>query len=343
VSIASSARNWRLPVVGAALLALIAACGSSTAGPSASALGNKPTVVVQAPANGAVVGVGQNITVVGAASDTVGVDHVALFADGVSVASSPAGQPAPLLPFSLTWLATPAGPHVLQVIAYRVDGTPSDPVVINLVVGAAGSGVGGSGLFSFPVASAPGGLITPAPTKKPKPSKNPATPTPVPTPSATGTPTPAPTPTTPVPTMDSSGQAPDDSDAENYEITLTPNNTSCPPIDTGAPVTASGCMWEQISTPAGDTSDLLEFKQDRNTTYRMGLTSCSDTSNTTYWSYTGQPSTTGCMVLGNRDSGGGDPGSLIIQVGFLSTVTEQTYNLYQFTVYQCAFANCASQ
>ena len=119
------------------------------ADPGASA-GNKPTVVVQSPTNGAVLPVGGNVAVTGAASDTVGVDHVSLFADGVSVASSPSGTAAPLVPFSLTWLATPAGPHVLQVIAYRADGTPSDPSVLNVVVG---------GSASFPVIS--GGSLPP--------------------------------------------------------------------------------------------------------------------------------------------------------------------------------------
>ena len=326
----------RSALVALALGTLIAACGGSGPTPSVGS-GNKPTVVVQSPTNGAVLAVGQNVAVTGAASDTVGVDHVALFADGVSVASSPSAAPAPLVPFSLAWLATPAGPHVLQVIAYRADGTPSDPAVVNLVVGAAGSGLPlGSGLSSFAVPSVPA-LITPAPTKKPKPSKNPPTPTPP------ATPTPTPTPTTPLPTMDTNGNAPDDSDAENYQITLNPHNTACPPIDNGAPVVASGCIWEQISAPDGDKSDLLEFKQDRNTTYRMGLTSCTDNSGTTYWSDTGQPSTTGCNELANRTSSGGDPGSLILTVAFLDSVTTQTYNLYQFTVYQCQFADCANQ
>ena len=179
--------------MGAALLTLIAACSSAPAGPSASA-GNKPTVVIQSPANGAVVPVGQNVTVAGAASDTVGVDHVALFADGVSFASTPASQPADLVPFSLSWLATPAGPHVLQVIAYRADGTSSDPAVINVVVGASGSGSGASlPAFSFPVATQPG-VKTPAPTKKPKPSQAPTL-APTTAPSSTSTTAPTNTPT----------------------------------------------------------------------------------------------------------------------------------------------------
>ena len=342
MGISSSAGTWRVALSSAIVLALIAGCASASPTPGASSAANKPTVVIQSPANGAVLDIGQNVTVTGAASDTVGVDHVSLFADGVSVASSPSGQPAALVPFSLAWLATPAGPHVLQVIAYRADGTPSDPTVVNVVVGAAGSGVPvGSGLFSFPATSTPP-LITPGPTKKPKPSRTPTTPPTAP-PSTTPTETPTATPMTPLPTMDASGNAPDDADNEPYEIELIPNNTACPPIDIGAPVAASGCIWEQISAPAGDISDDLEFTQAADTTYRMRLTSCSDTSDVTVWSLSGSSTMYGCGDAHNRTSGGGQPGSLPITIGFAASLVDQTYNLYQFTVYQCKFTDCANQ
>ena len=330
--------NVRSLLVGAVFLVLVAGCASVPSGPSASS-GNKPTLVVQAPANGAVLPVGQNTTVSGAATDTVGVDHVSLFVDGVSLASTPSGAPAALVPFALAWLASPAGPHVLQVIAYRADGTASDPAIVNVVVGASASGLA-SGLgaslpvFSFPIASAPT-LITPPPTKKPRASRMPATPT---------TATPTPTPTLPPPTMDATGNAPDDSNDEPYEITLIRRNTACPPIDTGVPVVASGCIWEQISGPAGDPLDELEFTQAPDTSYHYGLTSCSDTTGATAWSDAGDDLSAGygCMQFNDKTSSGGNPGSQPIFVGF-RTAGAQTYNLYQFTVYQCRFANCASQ
>jgi Big-like domain-containing protein len=316
------------------LVALIAACGGTAPSPSASAATtNKPTVVVQSPTNGAILPVGGNVAVAGAASDSIGVDHVALFADGVSVATTPSGQPAPLTPFSLTWLATPAGPHVLQVIAYRADGTPSDPAVVNVVVGAGGSIPLASGPSIAPFSAPPssgGGLVTPKPSKKPKPSKTPS-------------PTKEPRPPTPTPTADSNGYAPDDIDDEPYEIELTPDNADCPAIDTGVPVTASGCIWEQISAPAGDMSDELEFTQDPETSYHFGLTACTDTSGATAWSDSGEDVTGGfgCKQFDDKTSSGGNPGSQPIFVGF-GTVATQTYNVYQFTVYQCTFANCAS-
>jgi hypothetical protein len=215
-------------VILGALVIFVAACSSVSPAPSASSAANKPTVVVQSPANGAVLPVGQIVAVTGAASDTVGVDHVALFVDAVSVASSPAGQPAPLVPFSLSWLATPAGPHALQVIAYRADGTQSDPALINVIVGAGGSLPVVSGGSLLPATNPPAttGLVTPKPTKKPRPSKPPATPTP--------TPTPTPIPTV-LPSPDANGYAPDDFDNEPYQITLKAKDSSCPPIETGAP------------------------------------------------------------------------------------------------------------
>ena len=58
------------------------------------------------------------------------------------------------MPFSISWLATPAGPHVLQVIAYRADGTQGAPAVVNVVVGLGGSGLGGGGCgYAFGCAS----------------------------------------------------------------------------------------------------------------------------------------------------------------------------------------------
>jgi hypothetical protein len=311
-------------------------------------------VLVQAPTNGAVVPVDSDVSVTGAASDTVGVDHVALFADGVSVASSPSGQPTPLLPFSLTWLATPAGPHVLQVIAYRADGTTSDPSVINVVVGAGGSFALGSGgslpPFSFVPASQPG-LVTPPPSKKPRPSKAPAqstTPTSAPTTSSTtapiGTPLASPTITaTPLPTPNADGTAP--FDTEPHIIVLDPANAAqCPADSTGIPMAAIGCVWEQLSAPAGDSTDELDYALAPNTSYKIQMTSCSDASDLTVWLTPGQdPSiVTGCSDWMVLNTGPTASGMQMIVVTF-SAAPSQLYNLYQYTVYQCQFANCGTQ
>ena len=352
VGIFSSARSWRSTIACTALLALIAACGGSPPVTPGASSGNGPTVVVQSPANGAVVGLGQDVTVAGAASDTVGVDHVALFADGVSVASTPSAAPAPTVPFTLTWLATPAGPHVLQVIAYRADGTPSDPAVVNIVVGASGSGLGGSSLFSFPVASAPGGLITPSPTKKPKPSKNPATATPAPTdsssttptasPTATPTPTPTPTPAgSPVLTPDPNGQAPDDSALEPHQIEFTGDPTACPLSP--HPANAVGCIWERVSSP-GDGQDTLYFVPTANVSYEVIMSACDGQTDSTTWMLQGQdPSLkTGCGNWLITTTGPTPPASITIAVS-IGQPSGPAYDLYLYAVYACALPNCADQ
>ena len=347
----------RLLLTAATALVFIAACGSAPTGPSASASGDKPTVVIQSPTNGAVVGVGQDVAVAGAASDTVGVDHVALFADGVGVASTPSAAPAALVPFSLTWLATPAGPHILQVIAYRADGTPSDPAVVNVVVGTGSFPlVSGGSLppFSFP--ASPGGLITPPPTKKPKPSQTPPTTTTEPTapPSTTATSAPTDTPTaaptgtpsptaTPLPTPASDGTAPDDSASEPHFIDVEPTATNCPADPNGPPVAAVGCTWEQISAPAGDSTDALDFTPIANASYQLYMTSCSDVSGETRWGVVGDSGALiGCNNWKDEVIGAPAPATVTIVITFAAAPV-QLYNLYQFTVYQCQFYNCGTQ
>ncbi len=314
---------------------MIVGCGAAPT-PSATSVASadKPMVVIQSPADGAQLPLGQDVAVSGAASDSVGVDHVELFVDGVSVASTPPGLAAALLPFNVGWLAAPAGPHNLQAVAYRQDGTASDPASVSVNVGTPASAVP-----SGPPATSTAGVPTPSPTGAPTPTP---TPKPTRTPRPTRAPTPTPTVTPPTVTPDPGGNAPDDIDNEPYEIVLNANNkAACPPIETGAPVTAVGCIWEQISAPAGDMTDDLEFTQAPNTTYHLRLTFCSDASDTTLWSLSDPDplSTTGCMDSMDRTSSGGNPGSLPISV-FFGPVGVQTYNLYQFTVYQCQFANC---
>ena len=125
-----------------------------------------------------------------------------------------------------------------------------------------------------------------------------------------------------LPSPDSNGYAPDDIDNEPYEIALVGHNTACPAVDTGGPITASGCIWEQISAPNGDTSDDMEFTQAPNTWYHVVLTACSDASDATIWGATDdQSSTLGCLDSIDRQSSGGNPGSFPITVMFPSTVT----------------------
>ena len=117
------------------------------------------------------------------------------------------------------------------------------------------------------------GLITPPPTKKPKPSKTP--------PTATTEPTARPAqrrqrrqrqhrllrphrrrcrPRTQAATRPMTRQS------EPHMIVLDPANAAgCPANGFGFPVAAVGCIWEQVSAPAGDTADQLAFVPVANT------------------------------------------------------------------------------
>lgn len=343
-------RRWT-GVPGALLVSAIflvsAACSGAPPAPSASAAVDRPVVVIQQPADGALLALGQNVVVSGAASDTVGVDHVTLLADGVSVASTPSGAPATLVPFALNWLAGPGGGHTLQVIAYRADGMASDPVAVQVAVGPTGSGVPVASFITFapfpslPVSSAP----APKRTKKPKGSQQPtiaptATPPPLPT-AGTPTDTPPTTPPTMPPTIDPTGTAPDDTASEPYQIVLVGSNDACPP---GPPASAVGCLTEQVSAPGGDTADQLFFVPAANTSYMIKMTSCTDQSDTTIWRIPGQNTTliTGCGDWLVLTYGAPPAATSNIEVTF-GAAGGQTNNLYQYTVYQCAFANCGNQ
>ena len=126
---------------------------------------------------------------------------------------------------------------------------------------------------------------------------------------------------------------------------LTADNTNCPADPNGPPVSAAGCVWEQISAPAGDSTDALDFTPLPNTAYQLYMTSCSDVSGQTTWGVVGSPPGvpfTGCNGWSGEDVGATAPATITIVITF-STAPVQLYNLYQFTVYQCTFANCANQ
>ena len=325
---------------------LVSACGGAPASPSPSASANKPAVVIQQPANGALLASGQSVVVSGAASDTVGVDRVALLVDGGAVAGTPPGAPATLIPFSMNWLATP-GSHTLQVIAYRADGTASDPAVIQVTVGATASGVPVASFATFapvPLPSAP----APQRTKKPRRTQ---VPTIVPTESPNTVPTPTPvTPTDPPPTTppsmgptpDANGYAPDDSASQPYQIVFAASNPACPAAPAAPPISAVGCITEQISAPSGDTADQLFFVPASNLTYMVRLTSCSDQSNATVVYGFDPAYGSGCGFGYSLTMPAAQPAQITVNVTF-GSVAAQTYNLYQVTVYQCAFVNCGTQ
>lgn len=97
-----------------------------------------PSVSFLFPANGTIVVVGTDVQIQLFAQDRtgVGVGRLELLVDEM-----PLQQATPLVSAAVTdftvdmnWLATGVGRHVLQAVAYRPDGTPSEPATIILEV-----------------------------------------------------------------------------------------------------------------------------------------------------------------------------------------------------------------
>jgi hypothetical protein len=107
---------------------------------------------------------------------------------------------------------------------------------------------------------------------------------------------------------------------------------------------AVGCVWEQLSAPAGDSTDEIDFALLPGTSYKIQMTSCSDVSDLTIWETPGQdPSLhTGCSDWLGLNTGA-TPNAIQMIVITYSAAPSQLYNLYQYTVYQCQFANCGTQ
>jgi hypothetical protein len=176
-------------LVGASLLGCTAIQGLDfMGGPS------KPTVEILSPLSGSQVTVGQQMEVRFQASDSVGVVHVELVADGSLADSlrSPSAGGEPSMSAALRWTPTTPGNHTLTVYAYNTDGEASDAVGLSVVA------VGEPGM----VPTVPPELPPPVDTPLPSPPVAPIS-TPVPPPPTHTLAPPTPVPPTPTPTSPS--------------------------------------------------------------------------------------------------------------------------------------------
>ncbi len=107
---------------------------------------DKPVVTITAPPSGAEVQVGQEVAVQSTATDTMGVVGVELQANGTRVRIDTTPDSTPQLSFSLlqSWVPAVVGEYTLSVIAYRADGTASDPASIAVRVVQAQEGAAGT-------------------------------------------------------------------------------------------------------------------------------------------------------------------------------------------------------
>jgi hypothetical protein len=200
------------------------ACGgavSPTVVPTRVALNGRPTLQVSSPVEGALVGVGSNVSVQSTASDARGIVRIELWVDGVlyrmDVTKESDGLPN--VSVTQTWPANDLGNHVLLLKAINRDGAASDPTTINISV----------------VPQSTLGSPTPGPTRSAQPTLvSIATPVPV-------TSTPAPVANTPAPTVC-------DLDATFVADVTVPDNSTFKPGDTISKVwrvrNSGACAWD---------------------------------------------------------------------------------------------------
>lgn len=128
--------------LGAALAGVILACNAPAALPAITATtggvpANKPSIVIQSPAPGVTVIVGQALQVQSLASDSVGVTRVEMQVNGVVVRNDTAPDPDGQKTLALlqNWTPSQPGSATITLIAYRADGTTSDPasLVVNVI------------------------------------------------------------------------------------------------------------------------------------------------------------------------------------------------------------------
>ena len=126
------------PVLSALLLVtLLCACNLVTQ--DATPTSAVPTVLFQFPANNVSIVEGTDLQIQLLAQDAVGIAHVELRVDDQPHQD---GKPVeavvvPVFTVDMNWLAQGVGLHSLQATAYRLDGTASTPVLINVNVMAA--------------------------------------------------------------------------------------------------------------------------------------------------------------------------------------------------------------
>jgi hypothetical protein len=110
--------------------------GSATPVPTTVALGSKPTLVVTAPVEGALFGVGSTVSIKSTATDARGIVKIELWVDGVlyRVDITKEGESLPSVSITQTWPANDLGNHVLLLKSINRDGAASDPQTINISV-----------------------------------------------------------------------------------------------------------------------------------------------------------------------------------------------------------------
>ncbi len=152
----------------AVILLVVAAVGASLYTRRGEKVAKVPTVVINSPASGGQVPVGQEVIVQVTATDSRGVTRVELLVNGVlyhsDVSPNPQGQ-SPFI-YRHSWQASAPGTYTLMLKAYNAAGGVSQPEAITVsVTGAATPTL--SGPTATPTATPPGPTATPTDTQTP--------------------------------------------------------------------------------------------------------------------------------------------------------------------------------
>jgi hypothetical protein len=127
----------RISFLSLLLPVLLSACNLTAATPTPVPTPDIPRVDIREPANNrqVVEGVEFDIDIV-ARDEGAGISRVELLVDGELLNDAQPVEATAVDVFRVTmnWLARDPGLHVLEAIAYRPDGTASDPAIINIEV-----------------------------------------------------------------------------------------------------------------------------------------------------------------------------------------------------------------
>ena len=119
------------------LLLIIVAAGVSGCGTIAPQASDVPRVEFLFPMDGVTVTAGTDLQIGIVAQDSVGIARIELAIDDLphQAAAPTELSSVPTFTVDMNWLARGAGYHALTAVAYRLDGTASDPAIIRVNVG----------------------------------------------------------------------------------------------------------------------------------------------------------------------------------------------------------------
>jgi hypothetical protein len=125
------------------VLVTLVLCGCNLVGQDAAPTSTPeiPTVEFQFPTNNVAVVSGTDLQIQVLAQDSQGIARVELSVDGQphQTAAPVDSETVPVFTVDMNWLAEGVGLHALQAVAYRADGSASNPALINVNVMAAGT------------------------------------------------------------------------------------------------------------------------------------------------------------------------------------------------------------